>query len=236
VTEFILAVLALLVAAVVGMLMNWIPRPEKISLRTIIASAVAFIVLGGGVATFAAATAGSRDDMSSSTSAPGVSGGQVAADAPITSTSAVSATTSASATTDSASSRAVYLAEVDPVDRGQISFGNSPSSVNGQACPQPINISRNPGVRATLDYDLGRRYSSFSARVGLRDDSDPESVQRFEVFADGEMLFQADVAFGQLQQIDVSIAGKLRLQLAVTTINDDYHRAVATWCDPQIRS
>ena len=64
----------------------------------------------------------------------------------------------------------------------------------------------------SLDFNLSRAYSTFTARVGARDDSAPGSAQ-IQVIADGVTLVSKSVALGTSYDVHVSVKNALRLRL-----------------------
>lgn len=129
-----------------------------------------------------------------------------------------------------------YLAALAPVQSDTEGWppGINPADVNGAACLHALTIWRNPGFKATLHYNLSRSYGRFRASVGLRDDSSPDAQCLFEIYGDDRLLDSHEVGFGELADFDVSVAGVLRLQLAVTTTGPNTP-GYAVWCDPQLK-
>ncbi|MGH8886301.1 MAG: NPCBM/NEW2 domain-containing protein [Egibacteraceae bacterium] len=72
-----------------------------------------------------------------------------------------------------------------------------------------------------LGYDLGRDWQRFRAVLGLVDSSPEASVTAYEVFADGRLILQKEVRFGEAIPIDVDVRDVLRLTLVVTNTGTD---------------
>lgn len=81
------------------------------------------------------------------------------------------------------------------------------------------------GVHAPSEirYNLGGKYSTFIADVGVDDEVGGNGSVVFEVWADGERLYNSGVIYGNTatKQVKVSMAGKQELKLLVTDANDD---------------
>jgi len=88
---------------------------------------------------------------------------------------------------------------------------------------------------AELKYALGGKYTAFAADVGVDDFSGNGSVV-FQVWADGTMLFES----GLMRQdtatkaVNVSLAGKQELRLAVTDGGDGITNDVASWAGARL--
>jgi alpha-galactosidase len=120
---------------------------------------------------------------------------------------------------------------------------------NGEAEPldgTPIQLrgttyDKGLGVHAPalVRYRLGGACSRFSAEVGLDDDQTLGSAQ-FEVWADGERLFQSPVLTPQSPavRVDVDVENRLDLRLFVGIGGDEYAHDHGIWagatleCDP----
>lgn len=196
----------------------------------------AVLAAGIGYAALATAGVGSTAGPGSAATSSAVAATSVAAtsSAPATtspSTLASTATTSAGSVADGAAS--VFLADEQPVERDNAGVYTDPAAVDGVTYLHPLG-TYHPKGRSALGYDVGRRYSRFQATVGLRDDADPDSRKRLEVFGDGRLLSTIDVTLGQPQEVDVPIAGVLRLQLVHNTVNDGFANAFVIWGDARL--
>lgn len=65
---------------------------------------------------------------------------------------------------------------------------------------------------AYIDINLGRAYTKLTARFGLEDHSAANSAVRFEVFADGNTLYDHSFILGQSSDVTLTVTGVLRLR------------------------
>lgn len=67
---------------------------------------------------------------------------------------------------------------------------------------------------ASVEYDLGRKYSQFTAVIGVSDDTqETDQTGTFEVFLDDGLVGTWTASFGSPQQISADVSGGLRLRL-----------------------
>lgn len=84
----------------------------------------------------------------------------------------------------------------------------------------------------------GRSQTSFEAVVGIADDAhDPSVIVRFRILGDEAVLFEADVQYGEPQEVIVPIGDVLRLGLEYTTLSHSregcgYNVGSAVFADP----
>ena len=69
------------------------------------------------------------------------------------------------------------------------------------------------GGDAWIDYDLGRRYETLTATVGLPDSARAGSTASFRVLGDGKTLASGNLVPGSSTKITVSLSGISRLRL-----------------------
>jgi hypothetical protein len=81
----------------------------------------------------------------------------------------------------------------------------------------------------SLDFNLSRTYSLFSARIGARDDSAPGSAQ-IQVIADGVTLLSKSVTLGTSYDVRVSVKNALRLRLVTIAKSG----VIAAFGDPTV--
>jgi len=89
---------------------------------------------------------------------------------------------------------------------------------------------------ASVIYRLGGKCSRFTAQVGVDDATNGQGSVRFQVWADGEMLFDSMNVTGTspAMAIDVSLVGKRRLKLLVTNAEDGTAQDRASWGDAKV--
>jgi alpha-galactosidase len=123
-------------------------------------------------------------------------------------------------------------------------------TTNGEESPldgAPIRLGRaahNKGLGvhgpSLIRYHLDRRCSRFIAEVGIDDDQDGLGSASFEVWADGERLFESGLVTGSSppRPVSVEVTGKRDLRLFVSIGGDTYSHDHGVWagarleCDP----
>lgn len=82
-------------------------------------------------------------------------------------------------------------------------------------------------------YVLGRKYSSFRGTIGLSDSSVSTAKIRFEILADGQLLYSKDLRVGQSATLNVPVTNVLQLELDTTLLTQDGGCGAATgeWAD-----
>jgi alpha-galactosidase len=92
------------------------------------------------------------------------------------------------------------------------------------------------GSPSVVVFRLGRACSHFTADVGIGDDTAGEGSVVFQVFADGEKLFDSDVVTGESDpvSVDVDLADRRQLKLVTTTTDDGKSWDRAVWADARV--
>ena len=87
------------------------------------------------------------------------------------------------------------------------------------------------------EYDLGRRYATFTATIGQGDNSqDTNGTARFRVIGDGVTLLTRDVGFGTAEQIEVDVTDVLRLRIETVNISNHSRPDMwVVWASPTVR-
>lgn len=82
-----------------------------------------------------------------------------------------------------------------------------------------------------LRYRLGERCSRFIADVGIDDDQEGRGSVQFEVWADGERLFQSGLLLGTspARSVDIDVRGRREIRLFVGIGGDDDTLDHAVW-------
>jgi hypothetical protein len=132
-----------------------------------------------------------------------------------------------------------YLAELTPVEGS--TPGLEPVTINANAFTHPTSFGAceysfdTESNRDSAGYDLGRKYTRFTAKVGIPDSSASGIVVKFEVVGDGNKLAEATTTLGELKDIDVDVTGVLRLSLYTTGVTCT-GETPGVFADPQLTS
>lgn len=142
------------------------------------------------------------------------------------------ATTSAAPPPDGATT---WLFDLPPVEGGE-GWRQRAATVSGQRYEHSLVAST---CFATNDeaesFNLGRRYDRFRATVGVADDAPGDYRTRFTVRADDETVFQRELTLGNTAEVDVPVAGRLRLVLEVKGVGLTSCDDAAVWIEPKLR-
>jgi cyclophilin family peptidyl-prolyl cis-trans isomerase len=112
------------------------------------------------------------------------------------------------------------------------------SSEDRSAGGNPLRIAgrryhRGLGVRAgtLVRYFLGRGYDTFSGQIGIDDETNGAGSCVFEIHVDGDLLFRSDTMRGgkPAESVEVPVAGRSMLTLAVTDAGDGEENDHADW-------
>lgn len=116
-----------------------------------------------------------------------------------------------------------FLNEFTPVDFDPLTSSGSTRagsfSSSGTTYGHAINM--NPGCRNGdggdywVDYDIGRKWSTFTATVGINDTSPSDATATYTLFADSKSIATGPLSLGTAAPINVSISTVLRLRLQI---------------------
>lgn len=126
--------------------------------------------------------------------------------------------------------------ELDTTNGEDEPLDGAPIRLRGAAYDRGLGVHGPSLVR----YRLGRACSRFIADIGVDDDVDGRGSVQFEVWADGERLFQSGVVTGTSPAltVDIDVTGRRELRLFVSIGGDDDGLDHAVWagatleCDP----
>ena len=94
------------------------------------------------------------------------------------------------------------------------------------------------GVHAAslVTYRLNGACSAFTADVGVDDEATAQASVTFQVWADGQKLFDSGIVKGKTaaHPVNVDVTGKTELSLFVDNGNDDRHQDHVDWADARI--
>lgn len=83
------------------------------------------------------------------------------------------------------------------------------------------------------DFNVGRAWTTFTARAGVGDQSASDLSERIEIYGDGRLLYGHDFMLGQSQDIRLNVKGVLRLRFK--TIGENSYRVWAALGEPTVR-
>jgi alpha-galactosidase len=103
--------------------------------------------------------------------------------------------------------------ELDRTNGEDAALDGEPIRLRGAAYDKGLGVHGPSLIR----YRLGQRCSRFFADIGIDDDQQGNGSSQFEVWADGERLFQSGVLTGNspTQAVDLDVRGRRELRLFV---------------------
>jgi hypothetical protein len=137
-------------------------------------------------------------------------------------------TDTGSSTTDSGAPVAdgpQYLSDLTPVDHDPQDSGaeNGQYTANAQQYLHAVDVPAQcgSGVYGTnwVDYNLGRKFTTFTATVALADTDASDSKAVFVLYADGIKIKSGPLVLGQSTPLNVPVKGVLRLRLEADNTN-----------------
>jgi hypothetical protein len=100
------------------------------------------------------------------------------------------------------------------------------------------SYARGLGMHADADarFDLGGRYATFTADVGVDDETNGGGSVVFQVVVDGATVFDSGLVRGgeDARHVSVSVAGADELRLVVTNGGDGFGLDHADWAGAQL--
>jgi hypothetical protein len=87
---------------------------------------------------------------------------------------------------------------------------------NGKAYSHGVAVTPYNNAVGTVEYDLSRQYRRLVGELALDDKSPSGAVAKVEIYGDGRLLTDPDVAFGTTTPIDVDVTDVLRLRIALS--------------------
>ena len=158
--------------------------------------------------------------------------------------------TSALATPQSASSPATPALSSSPglatsVEDLQETADSEPYDTQGLAQVNGVSYPDSLGAQFCFGsnerkwtYVLGRKYSSLQGTIGLSDNSVSTATIRFQVLADGQLVYTKDLQVGQSVTLNVPVTNVLQLELDTILLTQAGGCGAATgeWADMQVVS
>ncbi|WP_262284189.1 NPCBM/NEW2 domain-containing protein [Micromonospora sp. MA102] len=132
-----------------------------------------------------------------------------------------------------AGSRA-WLFDLPPVEGGE-GWRHRPATVAGHRYEQSLVASTCFATNdETASLNLGTGFTRFQARAGVADTAPGDYRTRFTVLVDGEVAFRRELGLGDVAEVDVPVAGKLRLVLKVESVGLTSCDDAAAWIEPKL--
>lgn len=118
-----------------------------------------------------------------------------------------------------------YLGDMNPVDQDPEGGGQyvaAQYTTNGTQYLHSVDVAASCGsTRGSywIEYDLGRKYQTFTATVGLSDTDSSAAKAAYVVYADGKKVQTGTLTVGQSTPVKVPVTGVLRLRLETDNTN-----------------
>ena len=120
--------------------------------------------------------------------------------------------------------------ELDMSNGGAKSGDGTEMKINGRRFEKGIGVHAD----SRITYALGGKWITFTSMIGVDDTGGETGSVVFQVFADGEMVYESGVMTGKqaAKEIEVDVQGKKELWLVVTDAEDGSSRDMANWANP----
>jgi len=126
-----------------------------------------------------------------------------------------------------------------PVEKNQ-SVGNSGANDGATLTLNNVFYSRGIGVHANseLVYNLAGKYSKFFSDVGIDDEVQSDGSAVFQVWADGQLLFDSGKMTGNspTERLRLNVAGRQQLKLVVSDAGDGANGDHGDWANAGLLS
>ncbi|MDT0331493.1 NPCBM/NEW2 domain-containing protein [Nocardiopsis lambiniae] len=83
----------------------------------------------------------------------------------------------------------------------------------------------------SMEYDLGKDWTTFEATIGLADDSEEGAEVTFRMYADSDPVLSHTLSRGEVEEISIDVAGALYLKLEAERVSSG---GIAVWGDPAV--
>jgi hypothetical protein len=147
----------------------------------------------------------------------------------------VTVTASGTSETTGESAQSHYLSELDPLTATG-GIDTSAAEINGTGFARSVTLNCNAaGPVNSVEYNLGRHWTTFTATAGLRDDSPTGGSLTFEAAVDGTRRYRETIRLGASREVRLDIRNALRLKLTVSYTGQDATNVYyGSWGDAQI--
>lgn len=127
----------------------------------------------------------------------------------------------------------MLLTQEDPVDISNGSWEAGRAEMNGQTYNRVLRASEGcyGGCLTWAEYNLGRNWDSFTAVVGLDDNSKSGESVTFTVYLDDEPEWRETATLGEVLEVEVDVSDSLRMRLETESEADD---VLTIWADPAL--
>jgi NPCBM/NEW2 domain len=143
-------------------------------------------------------------------------------------------TTSAPVTQSSGPALVTYIQDFQATPDSEPYDTQGVAQVNGVSYPNSQGAQFCFGSNERKwTYVLGRKYSSLQGTIGLSDNSVATAKIRFEILADGRLVYSKDLQVGQSTPLNVPVSNVLQLELDTLLLTQDGGCGAATgeWAD-----
>lgn len=112
------------------------------------------------------------------------------------------------------------------------SIDQKPITLIGKVYPKGLGTH----APSEIVYNLNGKYRTFTADVGIDDETAGKGSVEFQVYADDSLLYKSGVLKGNMaaKTISVSVLGKNKLKLVTTIGPDTYDMDDADWAGAQL--
>lgn len=126
--------------------------------------------------------------------------------------------------------------EVERSNGEQAQFDGKPLTIGGQVFAKGLGMHASSNFAAELNYDLGGACTTLTASIGIDDEVGDRGSVVFQVYGDGQKLYDSGVVRGRdaARSISVDVKNVMALKLALTDAGDNMNFDHADWANPKI--
>ena len=127
----------------------------------------------------------------------------------------------------------MLLTQMDPVETQNGGWGEGRAEMDGDSYNRALRTTEGcfRGCVAWAEYNLGRDWDSFTATIGLDDNSRSGQSVTFAIYLDDEVEWRETATLGEVLDVEVDVSDALRMRLETEIEADD---VMPIWADPTV--
>lgn len=127
----------------------------------------------------------------------------------------------------------VLLTQMDPVETKYGSWEAGRAEMDGEAYNRVLRTTEGcyAGCVSWAEYNLSRNWETFTATIGLDDNSRSGQSVTFTIYLDGEVEWRETATLGEVLEAEVDVSDTLRMRLEAEIEADD---VLPIWADPTV--
>lgn len=133
----------------------------------------------------------------------------------------------------------IFLTDLKPVDKSYYMKDDISLELGGKAFPNSIHHKHEGSFDRNeflfIEYNLSKKYSSFTATVGVNDEAEKgDQVGVFIVYVDGREAGRWESRLGDPKKIEIPVSGAQRIRLESGPADVDNLKPDLAWGTPKL--